>query len=310
MTTRFSIAGLGEALFDVFPHGEVLGGAPLNMAVHAHQLARGRDGEGVVVSRVGQDEPGQRVLDQLAQRGVNTQYLQSDPDRQTGEVYVGVDEHGEPDFQIVDGVAWDWLQFDPDLESFAKRCEAVCFGSLAQRTGQSRNTIYRFLEAAGRAIKLFDVNLRQQYHNRNILDRSCQLATAVKLNQEELPIVCQTLGIPFDAGKDTSQDDYLSERLLKKYRLRFVALTRGKDGTVLYTSADRFEGQRAAYARAEGADSVGPGDACSAAILVGLVLRMDMQRTANLANHVGAYVASQPGGTPELPQAILDMVKG
>lgn len=309
MTTHISIAGLGEALFDVFPDAEILGGAPLNMAVHAHQLSRGRGGEGVVVSRVGQDEPGQRVFDQLAQRGVNTQYLQSDPDRQTGEVYVGVDEHGEPDFKVVDGVAWDWLQFDPDLESFARRCEAVCFGSLAQRTGQTRNTIYRFLEAAGRAIKLFDVNLRQQYHNRNILDRSCQLATAIKLNQGELSIVCQTLGIPPSAEEGANQDDYLSGRLLKKYQLRFVALTRGKNGTVLYTSGDRFEGKRAAYSRADGADNVGAGDGCSAAILVGLVLRMDMQRTADLANHVGAYVASQPGGTPELPQMILDMVK-
>jgi len=309
MAARFSIVGLGEALFDVFPDAEILGGGPLNMAVHAHQLAKPHNGEGVIVSRVGQDEPGQRVFDQLAQRGVNTQYLQSDPDRQTGEVYVGVDEHGEPDFQVVEGVAWDWIQFDPDLETFARRCEAVSFGSLAQRTGQSRNTIYRFLEAARRAIKLFDVNLRQDFHNRNILDRSCELATAVKLNQTELPIVCQTLGIPADPGDGVSLDDYLSGRLLKKYRLRFVALTRGKDGTVLYTADDRFEGKRATYARADGADNVGPGDSCSAAILVGLTLRMDMQRTADLANHVGAYVASQPGGTPELPQAILDMVK-
>ena len=310
MANRFSIVGLGEALFDVFPATEILGGAPLNMAVHAHQLGQVRGGEGVVVSRVGQDERGQRVFDELAQRGVNTQYLQTDPDRNTGEVYVDVDDQGEPDFQIVADVAWDWLQFDPDVESLARRCEAVCFGSLAQRIGQSRNTIYRFLESAGRAVKLYDVNLREDFHNRNIIDRSCELATVVKLNRQELAVVCQTLGIVPGDRDAATEADRLAGRLLKKYRLQLVVLTRGRDGTVLYSAKDRFEGQRAQYPPAENADNVGAGDACSAAILVGQVLRMGLQRTVDLANHAGAYVASQPGGTPELPQAILDMVKG
>ena len=237
-----------------------------------------------------------------------------------GSVVTGNPKDGNLDWfdPAWDGVAWDWLQFDPDLESLARRCEAVCFGSLAQRTGQSRNTIYRFLEAAGRAIKLFDVNLRQQYYNRNVLDRSCKLATGVKLNQQELAVVCETLAVTSDQeatpgatpGAGSGRDDQLAQRLLKKYRLRFIALTRGKDGTVIYTAGDRVEGKRVAYHPADNADSVGAGDACSAAILVGLVLRMDMSKTVDLANHVGAYVASQPGGTPELPQAILDMVKG
>ena len=309
MASRFSIVGLGEALFDVFPDAEILGGAPLNMAVHAHQLGQVRGGEGVVVARVGQDAPGRRVFDELAQRGVNTQYLQTDPDRPTGEVYVGVDAHGEPDFKIVADVAWDWLQFDPDLETLARRCEAVCFGSLAQRTGQARNTIYRFLDGAGRAVKLYDVNLRQDFRNRDIIGRSCELATAVKLNRHELTVVCQVLGITANAGDAATEADRLAGRLVKKYRLQLLALTRGRDGTVVYTADDRIEGRQAQYPPADKPDSVGAGDACSAALLIGQVLRMDLQRTVDLANHAGAYVASQPGGTPVLPQAILDMVK-
>lgn len=309
MANRFSIVGLGEALFDVFPHAQILGGAPLNVAVHAHQMGQIGGGEGVIVARVGQDALGQQVRDELTQRGVNIGYLQTDPDRATGEVFVSVDQDGAPSYEIAANAAWDWLQFDPDLESLARRCEAICFGSLAQRVGQARNTIYRLLEAAGRAFKLFDVNLRQSFYNRAILDRSCVLATAVKLNRQELTEVGQILGITSNQGDDAAEADRLAAGLIKRYQLQLLVLTRGGDGTLLYTAGERIEGKRVSYPQADQADSVGAGDACSAAILIAHALRMDMQRTVELANHAGAYVASQPGGTPQLPQAILDLVK-
>jgi fructokinase len=309
MANRFSIVGLGEALFDVFPHAQILGGAPLNVAVHANQMGQVGGGEGVVVARVGQDALGQRVRDELTQRGVNTGYLQTDPDRATGEVFVSVDQDGAPSYEIAADAAWDWLQFDPDLESLARRCEAICFGSLAQRVGQARNTIYRFLEAASRAFKLFDVNLRQSFYDRAVLDRSCALATAVKLNHLELAEVGQILGMTSSAGDDAAEADRLAAGLIKRYQLQLLVLTRGSEGTLLYTATERIEGKRVSYPQADQADSVGAGDACSAAILVAHALRMDMQRSVDLANHAGAYVASQAGGTPQLPQTILDLVK-
>ena len=162
-----TIIGLGEALYDVFPDQMRPGGAPLNLAVHAHQLGN----RGVVVSRIGEDALGHQLLDDLRQRDMPTDHVQVDPDRATGTVLVQLDPAGEPTYDIVAHVAWDNLQWDPQMESLAAHADAVCFGSLAQRDGQTRNTIYRFLSSARRAVRLFDVNLRQHYHDRRSLDR-------------------------------------------------------------------------------------------------------------------------------------------
>lgn len=307
MASRFSIVGIGEALFDVFPDKQVLGGAPLNVAVHAHQLAAARGGEGVVVSRVGQDELGREVVKQLAQRGVNTSFIQADPDHDTGRVYVGLDDKGRPEYEIVREVAWDWLSFDPDTEDLARKCDAACFGTLAQRNGQARNAIYRFLDTARRAVRLFDVNLRQNFFDRQILHRSCGAATAVKLNTDELPVVVRELGL---VGAD--DPDRAAAAIFKRYaNLKLVALTRGEKGTVLYTpTGRRLEGEPVSYPAASDADAVGAGDACGAGLLVGMVLRWPLERTLALANHAGAYVASRGGATPEMPEGILEMVKG
>jgi len=303
MARQLSIVGLGEALVDILPDRQVLGGAPLNVAVHAHQLASPLGGRGVVVSRIGQDDLGRDVMADVTARGMDGGYIQTDPDRPTGRVYVGLDDRGEPSFEIVRNVAWDWLQFDPDLADLASSCDAVCFGSLAQREAQSRNTIRRFLTAADHAVRLFDVNLRQDYFDRQILMRSCEQATAVKLNDSELPVVTKTIGL--DGGDADAQ----IQSMLKRFGLRLVALTRGQRGTVLYTASGRYEHDAVTYPPADGADAIGAGDACSAGLLVGMLLRWPIERTLDLANHAGAFVASQPGATPRMPEAVLAMVK-
>ncbi|MDP6058433.1 MAG: PfkB family carbohydrate kinase [Pirellulaceae bacterium] len=303
---QFTIVGLGESLFDIFPERRVLGGAPLNVAVHAHQLAGPCGGCGLVVSRVGQDELGQTVFAELQQRGMSVDYLQTDPDRDTGRVYVAVDAQGQPDFEIVQGTAWDWLQFDPDLEDLARRCEAVCFGSLAQRNSQARNTIYRFLDALNqRMVRMFDVNLRQDYFDQKVLQRSFEFANVAKLNDQELPIVADLLGVTSSSG-DT---DSSIQRMIRTFDLNLLVLTRGEAGTVIYAALDKYEGEPISYEPAQGADAVGAGDACAAAILIGLVRQWPMDHVVEVANHTGAFVASQPGATPQLPESILAMVK-
>jgi fructokinase len=305
MSSRFTIVGLGEALFDIFPDAQILGGAPLNVAVHAQQLATPRGGSAAVVSRVGQDDLGRQIVEALGERGVDTACIQTDPDRDTGKVYVGADSRGEPTFDIVEDVAWDWLQFDPDLDDLARRCAAVSFGSLAQRTAQSRNTIYRFLEASRRAIRMFDVNLRQSYYDQAVLRRSCDIANVVKLNEHELLVVARHLGIYED------NEDRCAQAMIKRHDLRMVVVTHGPQGTTLHLPAQPpVTGQAVSYERADGADNVGAGDACSAGILVGLVLRLSPQHTVELADHAGAFVASQPGATPRLPESILSRVGG
>lgn len=310
MAARYTIVGLGEALFDIFPDRTVLGGAPLNVAFHAHQCMKDIDGQGVVVSRIGQDDLGDQLLAELRNKGMTTEYVQTDPDRSTGRVYIELSPTGQPEYEIVSEVAWEWLQFDPDIESLAGRCQAVCFGSLAQREGEARSAIYRFVTEARRAVKLFDVNLRQKFYNQSILRRSCELANALKLNEQELPIVAAELGIHL--SQDEEGDAWAGkviDRLRKKYDLKVVALTRGEQGTMLFTEDGNFETDQVSYELAEGADAVGAGDACSAGLLIGMVRRWPWERTVSLANHMGAYAASQPGATPTLPDSILEMVK-
>lgn len=299
--------GIGEALFDLLPDRQVLGGAPLNVAVHTQQLAAPLGGRGVVVSRIGQDELGERVVEELRRRGMSNEYLQTDPDRETSRVYVNVDSQGQPDYEIVQNVAWDWLQYDPDLEDLARRCEAVCFGTIAQRHSQSRHTIYRFLDACGdRAIRMLDVNLRQNYFDQNVLRRSCELASVVKLNDEEVEPVTRLLAI----GGATDSVDNRIHSLIRMFGLKLVVLTRGPDGTVLYGPTEKHDAPPVHEKPVAGADAVGAGDACAAAVLLGLVLRWPMDRTVRLANHAGAYVASRPGATPVLPESIMELVAG
>jgi fructokinase len=273
------IVGLGEALFDLLPGGPVLGGAPLNVAVHARQLGA----RGVLVSRVGRDALGQRLLAEAAKR-LDAVALQVDPDRPTGTVRVTL-EKGEPSYDIVKDVAWDRLEFTPELRALAESADAVCFGSLAQRSGKSRETIHRFLETAAKAVRLFDVNLRQDYYGADLLRDSLRRASIVKLNRDELPVVLGLLGI-------SSLDGLRAE-----YGLTHAVLTRGAEGT----SINGIAGEPVRFPVQPGADSVGAGDACSAGVLTGVLRGWPIERTLALANKMGAYVASVPGATPRLP---------
>ncbi|QNN21054.1 carbohydrate kinase [Planctomycetales bacterium ZRK34] len=289
MATAKKIVGLGEALFDLFGDEARLGGAPLNVAVHAQQLGN----HGLVVSRIGQDDYGDRLLDDLRGRDMNVDYIQHDPDLPTGQVIVRMSDSGEPDYDIVSNVAWDVLQYDYDLEDLARVADAICFGTLAQRNGQSRNTIYRFLETARHTIRLLDVNLRQEYYDRRILTRSLELATAAKLNTAELRVLDEmfSLGASFDDA---------AFALRKKFDLQWVAVTRGHEGTSVYTADEQHTADPVVVDCSQG-DAVGAGDATSAALLHGATHRWPWQQTLTLANRLGAFVASQRGACPPLP---------
>jgi fructokinase len=298
----FTLAGIGEALFDLLPDREVLGGAPLNVVVHAQQLAVPLGGRAVMVSRVGADERGQRLRGELAARGLEAIYIQTDSDRPTGTVRVTLDQ-GEPSYDIVRDVAWDRLEFTPELSALATTCDAVCFGTLGQREEPARQTIDRFLQSATRAIKLFDVNLRQHYYDAAMLRRSFELATYAKMNQAELPVIAETLDL-----KRTGEADNV-EALRKEFKLGAVILTRGARGISLFADDGQMEAPPMRYPAAPNADHVGAGDACSAALLVGMVRDWSPMETLLLANRMGAYVASVPGATPALPPEILAMAR-
>lgn len=307
MTAGPIVIGLGEALFDVFPDRSILGGAPLNVAVQSHQLLAPGGGQGVPVSRIGRDDLGQRLQQELSDRGVPLQGLQMDPDHPTGTVNVTL-AGNEPHYEIVEGVAWDYLAWTDELEQLADGCQAVTFGTLAQRSEPARSTIQKFVMRARQSLRLFDVNLRQEYYDAELLRRGCDLATVVKLNEHELPLVHKALGLPHipDAIEGEIRVDRLVQDMMAGFMLDAVALTRGARGTVLYQSGQKVEGEAVQYSQAENADSVGAGDACSAGLIVGLLAERPTQEVVDLANHLGAYVASQSGATPQLPPELID----
>ncbi len=290
MPRSLTIVGLGEALVDIFPDHQALGGAPLNVAVHAHQLLAGSgSGCGVVVSRVGRDDLGRQILADLTSRGMSVETVQLDDDHPTGQVLVTSRRSGEPVYKIVEDVAWDHLEFTDELGRLAGRCDAVCFGTLARRSPVSRATIGRFLQQAPQAVRLYDVNLRQHYYDESLIREGCELATMVKLNEAELPIILRLLGL---GGV---------EALLGRFGLDAVVLTRGAAGTTLYTAGGAIMGEPNHFEPEPGADSVGAGDACAAGVLVMWLLGGAPEMIVWLANYLGAYVASRRGATPELP---------
>lgn len=298
-----NIVGLGEALYDVFESGEeVVGGAPLNFAVHAHRLGRVIGKSAAVVSRVGTDFRGAAVDRFLDHSGMNAAFLQIDRQHPTGTVRVTLDGNGQPSYEIVPEVAWDYLEPSAELDALASSCELVCYGSLAQRSERSRETIEAFLVRAKGALRLFDVNLRQSFYDYSTLRRGCALATALKLNAEELGVMAAMLTL---RGRSDG-DRVLS--LFERFPLEVVILTRGAEGTVIYTPTGKFEGQAVTYPLTDGADSVGAGDAATAAAAVAMLAGHGLEQVVNIANHAGAFVASRHGATPELPEAILRMM--
>ncbi|QDU71541.1 PfkB family carbohydrate kinase [Mucisphaera calidilacus] len=298
------VVGLGEALFDCFPDRIVLGGAPVNFAVHADRLLNPTGGSGTILSRVGSDALGRKLTDELVQRGIDTGHLQHDPNYPTGTVDVRLTDEGQPDYTITPDVAWDHLDFDERARGLAESCQAVCFGTLAQRSKPARSSIQSFLESAADAIRMLDINIRRGYDLAPLLPRSIELATVVKLNEHELPLAAEILGLT-TSGQPLAQ----LEALLDEGGLDAVALTRGSEGTLLMTKQGGFEGEPGSFNPNPDADSVGAGDACGAGLVAGMLLGLDPRDIVTLANAMGAHVASCPGATPPLPDRILDLVR-
>lgn len=309
MPSAFTIVGLGEALFDIFLDRAILGGAPLNVAYHAHQLCSPTGGQGIAASAVGTDELGQRLLSELRVRGLSIEFVCVDPLHPTGRVDITLSQ-GEPNYQFLDDVAWDHLEWTDAWQTLATRCDGVVFGTLAQRAPKSRETIWQFVTSAMNAERLFDVNLRVNFFDAESLNRGARLATAIKLNEDELPIVLQLLGISdmAETGHNTNDATALIAQILARFTstgLRRVVLTRGSLGTELHTRDGVVRAAVPQFSKHPMADNVGAGDACSAGLLWGWLNHWPPEQTVALANRLGAFVASQPGATPAWPDHLI-----
>lgn len=284
------VVGLGEALWDVLPDGDHFGGAPANVALHAAALGA----ESWLVSAVGQDARGDAALARLAAAGVRRDTVARLAEHPTGVVRVTLDTAGHPVYDIASESAWDYLPWSVAVQQVAERADAVAFGSLAQRSPTARATIRRAVAATrGTAWRLFDVNLRQHYYDADVLAESLELANAVKLNEAELPVVSRLCGVA--DGPPLQQLRALCDR----FALRLAAWTRGPCGAVLVTPNDVCE---STAPQTVVADTVGAGDAFTAALLIGILAGRPLDEVSRRANAVAAYVCSQAGATPPIPE--------
>ncbi len=280
--------GIGEVLWDLLPDGKFLGGAPGNFAFHASQLGA----EGIVASAVGRDALGDEIIERLESLGLSTEYIQRN-DAPTGTVTATLDAEGKATYIIHENTAWDQFKISFEWDALAKRADAICFGSLAQRTFESRWIIQRFQGLSNwHCLRIFDINLRQDYYSIGINQFSLNFANVFKLNDEELPIIAELLEIP---SEETGFVTALWERCPQ---LVVVALTRGANGSTLFTRFRRSD--HPGYPLAEGVtpDTVGAGDSFTAALAVGLLHFDDLDILHDKASKLAAFVCSQPGGTP------------
>lgn len=288
----YLLVGLGEVLWDLLPGGKQLGGAPANFAYQAQSLG----GQAAVVSCVGSDELGREVLRRLDDLGLDRRYVAVDRDHPTGTVTVGLDADGQPDYAIHEETAWDYIPFGPGLQALADRADAVCFGSLCQRGELSRQTVHQFLVATNPdCLRVFDINLRQAYFDRESIHALLERSNVFKLNGEELPVVAQLLRI---GGSET---DILAQ-LVERYALRLIALTRARAGSRLYGAGE--DSAHRGYP-ADVADTVGAGDSFAAALTLGLLRGHPLDRINEHANRVASFVCSQRGAMPGLPTALV-----
>jgi fructokinase len=290
--------GLGELLWDMFPEGKQLGGAPANFAYMTSLLGD----EGIVASRVGSDALGRAAGRRLERLGVRASHLQIDPDHPTGTVKVSVDPAGQPTFDIAESVAWDFFAWTAEWRALAERADAVCFGSLAQRCPQSRATVRAFLRAVRPGTtRVFDVNLRQSFYDAETLSESAKLADIMKVNTDELAIVAKLLRIPF------IYDELRAAHWLRDILgLRLVCITRGPKGSLIVSADETSE--HPGY-RIHVADTVGAGDAFTAALVYHYLRHASVPTLNEAANRMGAWVSSQVGATPPRDDFHLDKIR-
>ena len=288
------VVGMGEALWDMLPEGRKIGGAPANFAYHVSQF--GLDSR--VVSAVGDDELGNEILANFAEKKLECQ-IEKVP-YPTGTVQVELDEKGVPRYDIKEGVAWDNIPFTVSLLELAKKTDAVGFGSLAQRNSVSRETINRFIDEMPQeehVLKIFDINLRQHFYSKELIEESIKKCNILKINDEELVIVSQMFGF---ADIDFKEQCKL---LLTKYNLKMLILTCGVDGSYVFAPGEMSFLETP---KVKVADTVGAGDSFTGAFVAAILKGLEMKEAHRLAVNVSAFVCTQNGAMPELPAEIKE----
>ncbi|MCF0160072.1 MAG: carbohydrate kinase [Bacteroidaceae bacterium] len=286
------IVGMGEALWDVFPTGKKLGGAPANFAFHVSQHGL----KGIAVSAVGEDELGNELLNNLKEVGMD--FHMQKTAQPTGTVQVTLNERGVPQYEIVKDVAWDNIAFTNELADIARNAQAVCFGSLAQRNEVTRNTLKEFIKLMPTdedVLRVFDINLRQHFYSKEIIEESIRMSNVFKINDEELDLITPLFGL-----KNGTQEERCKELLEKYPSLRLIILTCGELGSHIHT---RDIHTFVSTPKVKVASTVGAGDSFTATFIAGLLKGLNLADAHYRAVMVSAYVCTHDGAMPELPAA-------
>jgi fructokinase len=293
------IVGIGEVLWDVLPSGKQLGGAPANFIFHSREIGGG-EVQPLLASCVGKDALGAEILARWEDLSLSGEFIAVDPVHPTGTVSVAVDSQGKPVFTIGENAAWDHLTESPQLRELAATADAVCFGTLAQRSPKSRKSIQAFLrQVEPDAIRILDVNLRAPFYSREVLYESLPLANILKLNDAELRILADMFSIA--GGEDAVAAD-----LMRRFPLRWIVLTKGEKGSVLYSAQRKFVHRGYPVPVV---DSIGAGDAFTAAIAVGMIHNFPAEDLNDCANRLASFVCGKAGAMPSVPDEIKKLFR-
>ena len=286
------IVGLGEALWDVLPEGKKLGGAPANFAYHAGQFGL----DTIAISALGEDALAEETVEALKEHNLN--YLMPRVPYPTGTVQVTLAEGGIPTYEIKEGVAWDNIPYTNEMADIAKSARAVCFGSLAQRNSVSRENIRKFLaDTPADCLKICDINLRQQFYSKEVLEDSFKLCNILKINDEELVVVSRMFGYE---GLDMRQT---CEKMVQDYGLKMLVLTCGTNGSYVFTDDGLTSFQDTP--KVEVADTVGAGDSFTGSFCACIINGKPVQEAHKTAVAVSAFVCTQNGAMPVIPETLM-----
>ncbi len=284
-TNNLIFIGLGELLWDMLPDGKQLGGAPANFAYHAQQLGA----ESYIISAVGSDALGDEIFTYLKDYHLATDYIHTDSELPTGTVDIEVDSTGIPKYIIHENVAWDNIPYEKKTEDLLSRVDAICFGSLAQRSVVSAQTIKSILKSCpANCFKIYDINIRQTFYNRQLIAENLELANGFKLNDEEFDLIADLFAL---SGKE----EIVAYKLMNKFDLELIALTKGSKGSVIYS------GEKQSWRKSPKinvADTVGAGDAFTAGLTYAYLNRLPLTIAHDYANILAAYVCTKKGAMP------------